>query len=401
MPHLDEGTIHAWLDGALTPQEQRLAEAHAAECESCAASVAEARGLVAASSRILSSLDDVPAGVIPAATVAARGSMPAGARRGIAVRRWVASPAMRVAAAVLLVATGTVFVTSRERATRDVSTMADETVGMENKGVPGKSPAPVQQDVLAEASQPVPPPSPKPVSPRTNVREGVVATSRAKSSTAAVANSTLADAVHLDTMRVAQRVVAPARIAAGKEAPQAAGAQSAERIAIAEGTGNRRQASPSGGRAGSLTEMSAQDANRAAALAPSAVREERDGSVVRAIAGCYAIRIGTWTPALNLDADSVYITPPRSIVLDTLPTAFPISSGFRVTPILDTPGRDYASWEPLQEGALRIIWTTGFSGIRMQLKLESDVLSGFATTFWDFSRASQRADVKGERVACQ
>ena len=63
--HLDEGTIHAWLDGALAPDESAQVEAHANSCTECAALVAEARGLIAASSRILSSLDAVPAGVLP------------------------------------------------------------------------------------------------------------------------------------------------------------------------------------------------------------------------------------------------------------------------------------------------------------------------------------------------
>lgn len=60
MQHLDEGTIHAWLDGALGASEASAAEAHVQTCGSCAQAVAEARGLVAASSRILAALDDVP-----------------------------------------------------------------------------------------------------------------------------------------------------------------------------------------------------------------------------------------------------------------------------------------------------------------------------------------------------
>lgn len=63
--HLDEGTLHAWLDGALAPDESARVERHAASCAACAALVAEARGLVAASSRILSALDGVPGDVIP------------------------------------------------------------------------------------------------------------------------------------------------------------------------------------------------------------------------------------------------------------------------------------------------------------------------------------------------
>ncbi|HJU67068.1 MAG TPA: zf-HC2 domain-containing protein, partial [Gemmatimonadaceae bacterium] len=60
MQHLDEGTIHAWLDGALSPEEAARAEAHVESCSMCAAATAEARGLIAASSRILTALDNVP-----------------------------------------------------------------------------------------------------------------------------------------------------------------------------------------------------------------------------------------------------------------------------------------------------------------------------------------------------
>ena len=32
MEHLDEGTAHAWLDGALSAEESARVEAHVAEC---------------------------------------------------------------------------------------------------------------------------------------------------------------------------------------------------------------------------------------------------------------------------------------------------------------------------------------------------------------------------------
>ncbi|MCC6930225.1 MAG: zf-HC2 domain-containing protein [Gemmatimonadaceae bacterium] len=71
MEHIDEGTIHAWLDGALPASEGAFIEAHSASCSACAAAIAEARGLIAASSRILATLDDVPSGVIPTRGLAA------------------------------------------------------------------------------------------------------------------------------------------------------------------------------------------------------------------------------------------------------------------------------------------------------------------------------------------
>jgi plastocyanin len=94
MQHLDEGTIHSWLDGALSADEAARAEAHVAECPECAAVVAEARGFVAASSRILTALDNAPRGVMPVAAPGKR----------------VNPLVWRVAATVLVVAAGTLVV---------------------------------------------------------------------------------------------------------------------------------------------------------------------------------------------------------------------------------------------------------------------------------------------------
>lgn len=65
MRHPDEGMIHSWLDGALSAEDAANIESHVAGCQQCAAALAEARGFIAASSRILTALDDVPRGVIP------------------------------------------------------------------------------------------------------------------------------------------------------------------------------------------------------------------------------------------------------------------------------------------------------------------------------------------------
>jgi hypothetical protein len=99
MQHPDEGTIHAWLDGALSAEEAERLEAHVAGCESCAEAVAEARGLVAASSRILGALDTVPGHVVPPSEYSSETTPLVPSRR-----RWWSSPTLRAAAAVLLVA---------------------------------------------------------------------------------------------------------------------------------------------------------------------------------------------------------------------------------------------------------------------------------------------------------
>jgi anti-sigma factor RsiW len=94
MQHPDEGTIHSWLDGALSADEAALVEAHVKDCPECAAAVAEARGFIAASSRILTALDNAPRGVIPVA----------------APRKRVDPIVWRVAATLLVVAGGTFVV---------------------------------------------------------------------------------------------------------------------------------------------------------------------------------------------------------------------------------------------------------------------------------------------------
>jgi len=65
MPLPDEGLIHAWLDEQLPPDEAARVEQLVATDASWAAAAAEARGLIAATSRIVSALDHVPAGVMP------------------------------------------------------------------------------------------------------------------------------------------------------------------------------------------------------------------------------------------------------------------------------------------------------------------------------------------------
>jgi hypothetical protein len=96
MQHPDEGLIHTWLDDELPDEQAASFEAHIADCAECSAKVAEARGLIAASSRIVTALDLVPAGVIPAAAP----------RR----RSWYQNTQLRAAAAVVIVAGASLLV---------------------------------------------------------------------------------------------------------------------------------------------------------------------------------------------------------------------------------------------------------------------------------------------------
>lgn len=139
MQHPDEGTIHAWIDGELSPDDAAALEAHLAECSECSALAAEARGLVAASSRIVSALDMIPGDVIPKAQP----------RR----RAWYASTQLRAAAAVVIVAGASLLVARNgevKKMERAVQTSAPA-------GVAAPAAKPVPDTVAREiASAPVP-----------------------------------------------------------------------------------------------------------------------------------------------------------------------------------------------------------------------------------------------------
>ena len=141
--HPDEGTIHAWLDGALPAAEAAALERHVAACSACAAAVAEARGLVAAASRILGALDEVPAGVVPAAAPAAPAVEPrpvvadpavtpiaAGRAARRSRRSWTGWPA-RAAAAVALLAVGTWTVVERGGGTEELARVGADAAALD------------------------------------------------------------------------------------------------------------------------------------------------------------------------------------------------------------------------------------------------------------------------------
>ena len=124
MQHPDEGTIHAWLDGALSTEESAALESHVAACADCSTAVAEARGLVAASSRIVSALDVVPGGVIPA-------------RKPVS-RPWYTSTQLRAAAAVLFIA-GTSAILYRSRGEESLPDLSQRVMSDQALPVPAQA----------------------------------------------------------------------------------------------------------------------------------------------------------------------------------------------------------------------------------------------------------------------
>jgi hypothetical protein len=182
MQHPDEGTIHAWLDGALPAGEAAEVEAHVQGCAQCAGAVAEARGFIAGASRILTALDSVPSGVVPITN-----------RRKS--RNW---PVWRAAAAIAVVALGS-FVVLRERDgssdqrisdLSSVPTTSTQTTTGEPPGVP--TPPVGGKPQLREQRAVVPPASPSRAA-RVAAPRGAAAGSGDNSTTSGAQRSAAAD----------------------------------------------------------------------------------------------------------------------------------------------------------------------------------------------------------------
>lgn len=149
--HVDEGTIHAWLDDAFETSHAEAIQLHVTGCAMCQAAVAEARGFIAGASRISKLLDAVPAGVVSSEDVArtasrilASANVPVRAETPVALpdatrvasslpgvrpSRWFSRNVYRVAATAL-VFVGGAYVWSRTPApsVADFAPVADSTV---------------------------------------------------------------------------------------------------------------------------------------------------------------------------------------------------------------------------------------------------------------------------------
>ncbi|MBL0171229.1 MAG: carboxypeptidase-like regulatory domain-containing protein [Gemmatimonadaceae bacterium] len=119
--HVDEGTIHAWIDGAFNVPASATVEAHVSTCSVCQGQVAEARGFIAGASRVVRGLDAVPADVVSREDVARTASrIVAAAADHTRVdvvsarsrRAWYGQTAFRAAAALLITVGGGAYVWS-------------------------------------------------------------------------------------------------------------------------------------------------------------------------------------------------------------------------------------------------------------------------------------------------
>ncbi len=103
MSHLDEGTLHAMLDGELSGDEVAQAQAHLEECAQCRALLDEARDFLGEADILVESLDEPTAPAAPAAL----------AENARAARAWYRRPQVLSLAATVALAIGASFVVYR------------------------------------------------------------------------------------------------------------------------------------------------------------------------------------------------------------------------------------------------------------------------------------------------
>jgi hypothetical protein len=60
----------------------------------------------------------------------------------------------------------------------------------------------------------------------------------------------------------------------------------------------------------------------------------------------------------------------------------------------------YAFWRPVGSDSVELMWSTGYSGLRMTLGGQPAELRGEARSFWDFPRTAMTADATARRVRC-
>jgi len=122
------------------------------------------------------------------------------------------------------------------------------------------------------------------------------------------------------------------------------------------------------------------------------------------IQGCYELTLSAWRPNLNLGEDAVFLTPPHRIQLFAeRGTQGWESEGYvvKAAPGAEPSIHRGSYWLPKSPHSIDIIWTTGFSGLVMGLKIEGTDLRGEAKSFWDFPRGRQTAEVTARKVECQ
>ena len=449
MPHPDEGTIHAWLDGALSPAEARAFETHVAGCAECEAAVAGARGLLAASSRILSALDNVPAGVVPGsdATFAerlARSSRDAGASGRFRATRW------RAAAAIVVVA-GTSWLVLHPRSAHDVPATESQTVAVASETsvmkprsnldtVAPQSSQPMPPSVLREA-QSATPTAKRAMAPRPTENIASRGDSPAKTSLgygvgvqAGVAQAPAPSGGALESRsiaapRAAANAALSARDAVAESAPLAAMERRAQTLAKADVSARREVvreeskdlaaidsvlAADSAQGVPSYATLGAQSAGSArkmqgATSAPSAAAPAPSRllgiiSTIDRAAGCYLIETTGWVPDDEADHGSRSLLPSRIELQRAIGLSGDERGNRLARPAPGEPGLPpgvIGFWTPLGSDKIRVTFADDTGWVALTLVVTPGSVQGPGRAYSASSGRLRSTEVTARRTLCR
>ena len=141
------------------------------------------------------------------------------------------------------------------------------------------------------------------------------------------------------------------------------------------------------------------------ALLAGCARPMPEAAATELIIRCYDLAVGQWSPAVELRADTTFVIPPRAIALGPGPSASRLFKGwFAMSPAPGVRGtiHRHQAWKPEGEKPLlRLIWTTGFSGVEAVVSSDGQGnLRGIARTRWDTQRQRQEADIVLTQRSC-
>lgn len=437
MQHPDEGMIHAWIDGALDAESARELESHIAMCEDCARLAAEARGLVAASSRILTALDNVPDRVIPVAGARAKGNSTV--MHGRLTPFW-----MRTAAAIVIVAGASALVmtgklNSPERKVdltsapvameADSASIASDAVVATQSRTEGRdmgaprAAAPSQRlerlpppqvarkassdafattaPTIADARVADAPKSPAPGAARQpTARDSALEESRR----AHVAENVLLHRLEERLKRIERADTASLNLAQRQDSSRKligdvsgvlSGAQtSSGKAVIGQGQGRQGVAAPQ-------RAVRQPSEAVATAAAPGASRAEMATDArVSTLPGCYALSLSPWS-----GGTIPFGAPPARIELDSLTSLQESIRGLNLV----HPGPGAASnraplayWRVVGD-SVHITWRDDQRGVLLKLPLGGEVLIGLARTFTlsTANEPTQTSAVEARRISCR
>lgn len=139
-------------------------------------------------------------------------------------------------------------------------------------------------------------------------------------------------------------------------------------------------------------------------MACAASRQRVGDDPDQGVAGCYRIELGDWQPVLDLRNDVIFLRPPAVVELVDEPTSSRLLRGgllMRPAPGIEPTIHRYQAWYRSGAAGLRLLWTTGFSGLEAELEpIGKGRFRGMARSNWDFERQRQTAGITATPVRC-